>query len=116
MGRIDPDEMCPCGSGMPFRDCHLPRVKKDVPPEITEHVRLAVIPEPDPNSRAVFLREGDGTVVFQGYETGVSQDCGECGACLIAGVPIGAITGIVVRCNACRSFNEVALGGAFARD
>lgn len=107
MSRIDPDETCPCGSGIPFRDCHLPRVKRDVPPDLTDHVRLTVIPEPDPESRSVFLRDGDGTVAFQGFEVGLSQDCGNCAACLIAGLPPGRVAGIVIRCNACGSFNEV---------
>lgn len=107
MARIDPDEPCPCGSGLVFRDCHLRKVKKDVPPEITERARLAVVPEPDPNSRTIFVREGDGTIVLQGSETGLSQDCGNCGASLIAGVALGRVAGVVIRCNGCGSFNEV---------
>jgi len=106
MALIEATELCPCGSGKSFAACHGPRVRKPVVPETTETIRLKVIPEPDPDTRAVFIYEGDGTVVMSGYETGLSMNCGQCNSPLIRGLNRTQISGIVLRCKACGAFNE----------
>jgi hypothetical protein len=105
MAEINPKELCPCGSGKTFGDCHLPHVKHG-PPPITEHIRLRVIPEPDPNTRAVFTFTGEGTLGVTGEASGLSMDCGGCGSALIQGVAWGDIRGIVIKCNNCGRYNE----------
>lgn len=105
MAKIQPDEPCPCGSGKPFRDCHGPRVKTG-PPPITDHLRLPVIPEPDPGTRSVFQKTTAGSVIFAGEETGLSLDCGRCGSPLVQGLRREQVASIVLQCNACGSYND----------
>ena len=106
MAKILMDEPCPCGSGSLFRDCHAPKVKKPIPPEIKERVPLRVIPEPDPDTRTVFEKLGEGTTLFQGFDTNIALVCGTCGAPLAAGLQQTQIQGIVLRCKQCMAFNE----------
>jgi hypothetical protein len=107
MAKIDPEEPCPCGSGFLFKECHGPRVKKPKVPKITETIALNVIPEPDPNTRSVFIYNGEGTTVFTGYEVGVALICEKCKSNLVVGIPRNNIRNIVIRCNGCGAFNEV---------
>lgn len=106
MAKIAMDEPCPCGSGALFRDCHAPKLRKSEPPEIKERISLRVIPEPDPGTRAVFEKRGDGTVLIQGFETSIALICGKCGAPLAAGLQPSQIKNIVLRCKKCMSYNE----------
>lgn len=106
MPKISDDEPCPCGSGRLFRDCHGSQIaRQEGSAHITIHVRLQVVPEPDPGSATVFEKSGEGSTIFQGLETGVSQDCGSCGAPLIVGLSIDQVQNIALKCNACGSFN-----------
>lgn len=68
---------------------------------------LNVIHEPDPDTRSVFIREGEGTIIFAGYEVGLALLCGKCKSQLIVGIPKENIHNIVMRCNKCGAFNEV---------
>lgn len=71
MAKIDPDEPCPCESGLLFKECHEPKVKKPQVPKITQTSTLKVIPEPDPDTKiSIYLMRGEGTVVFTGYQVG----------------------------------------------
>ena len=107
MTKIDPNEPCPCGSGKTYAECHASRAISQKQPAVSQVVRLRVIPEPDPNTRAVFARTGEGTVIFRGFETGIAQCCGTCGAQLIVGLRLGQVgKGGVLRCSACGTFNE----------
>jgi hypothetical protein len=106
MAKIDPKEPCPCGSGKIFEHCHGPRVKPKVAPQITDRVSLRVIPEPDPNTRTVFQLTGSATLLIQGFETGLSLDCGGCGTPLVTGIHREQIQNIVIRCKNCKAFNE----------
>lgn len=99
MAKIDPTEPCPCGSGKTFGDCHGPRVVTDRPPVISQRVPLKAIPEPDPNSRAVFIKNGEGSIILSGRETQISLDCGQCGASLVVGLRRDQIRNIVLHCN-----------------
>jgi hypothetical protein len=105
MAKIDPNEDCPCGSGQLFKDCHGPKVKKTTTPTITKEVKLQVIPEPDPETASVFHQAGEGTIFFRGTECGTAMVCGKCGSHLAVGMPRSNITGIVLRCNNCGSYN-----------
>jgi DNA-directed RNA polymerase subunit RPC12/RpoP len=107
MAKIDPEELCPCESGLLFKECHGLKVKKPTVPEITQEIPLVIIPEPDPNTRAVFNYIGEGTTVFRGSEVGLALVCGKCKSSLVVGIPRNAISDIVIRCNNCGSFNEV---------
>lgn len=107
MAKIDPNEPCPCDSGLLFKDCHGPRVKKSQVPEITQTSILRVIPEPDPDTRAVFIYNGEGTVAFTGYQVGLALTCGSCQSHLAVGIPRENIQNIVIRCKKCGSYNEV---------
>jgi len=108
MAKIDPNELCPCESGLLFKECHELKIKKQVKPEIKQKVSLKVIPEPDPNTRAVFILNNDeGTIVFQGFETQIALVCGNCSSPLVAGMNLEQIKNIVIKCNNCNRFNEV---------
>src|SRR5947207_16012901 len=76
MAKILPNELCPCGSGAFFKDCHGPKVRSRTPPEIKRRVSLNVIPEPDPNTRSVFEKINEGTILFQGFDTDIGLTCG----------------------------------------
>jgi hypothetical protein len=104
--KIDPKEPCPCGSGKVYAECHASRAISQKQPAVSQVVKLQVIPEPDSNTRAVFVKTGEGTVIFQGFETGIAQSCGRCNAQLIVGLRLGQVQNIVLRCSACGSFNE----------
>lgn|GEM_PF-1673236 len=108
MAQIKLDEPCPCGSGKLYRDCHIASLRQQVTPDITQHLSLSVIPEPDPGSRAVFIYNGAGTVVMRGAEVGLSIDCGKCAAPLIVGVPVQRLQSLVIRCKACGAFNDTS--------
>ncbi|WP_318368536.1 SEC-C metal-binding domain-containing protein [Enterobacter sp.] len=107
MAKIDPNELCPCESGLLFKECHEPRIKRPEVPKIKETITLNVIPEPDPDARGVIIYQGEGTVAFTGYEVGLALLCGECNSPLVVGVPKDNINNIVIRCNACGAYNEV---------
>lgn len=68
-------------------------------------VALQVIPEPD-LSRSTLMRQGEGTVIFDGDFAGPSYVCGACSAPLIEGVQGDHIIDLVLWCNACNSYNE----------
>lgn len=106
MAKIDPNEPYPCESGLLFKECHGPKVKKPRVPIITQTSALKVIPEPDPNTRAVFIYQGEGTVIFTGYQVGLALVCGSCKSHLVEGMPKGNIQNIVIRCKNCGSYNE----------
>ena len=107
MAKIDSNEPCPCDSGLLFKECHEPKIKKPEVPKITETIALNIIPEPDPNTRAVFIREGEGTITFTGYSVGLALACGSCKSHLVVGIPREEIRNLVIRCNACGSYNEL---------
>lgn len=73
---------------------------------MAKKIMLKVIPEPDPNTRSVFIYKGEGTVIFEGDSANVEQCCGSCGAPLTIGVPPERIRNLVLKCNACGAFNE----------
>jgi len=83
-----------------------PALNKSIPKRQTNRrLRMMVIPEPEPNTRAVLIYTGEGTVVMQG-EGNVTMECGNCSAPLIEGVPTGNIQNIVLKCPQCGAFNE----------
>ena len=71
-------------------------------------IRLQVRPEPDPNTRTVFEKTTEGSVLFRAHESNVALVCGECGAHLVEGMAARQIQNIVIKCNVCASFNEIA--------
>lgn len=69
------------------------------------HIRLMVIPEPEPNTRTVFHYTGEGTVVMRGRGKTV-MECGSCGVPLVIGLAVSEISSLVFRCPNCGEFNE----------
>lgn len=108
MAKIKPEEPCPCGSGKLFADCHAPKVIGYQRPVISQRIALKVIPEPDPDTRAVFVRIGDETILMESNVTNISMDCGKCGSPLIVGLDPRQVGNIVIQCNHCGSFNDSA--------
>lgn len=82
-----------------------PRAKKSPRRRSKRRIQLMVIPEPEPNTRSVFIYTGEGTVVMRG-DANVVMECGNCGVPLIDGVPVGNLRSIVFRCPNCGAFNE----------
>jgi hypothetical protein len=106
MAKIDPNELCPCESGLLFKECHEPKIKRPKIPEIKEAITLEVIPEPDPDTRTVFIYQGEGTVAITGYEVGLALLCGVQISTCYWGTKAN-IHNIVIRCNGCGAYNEV---------
>ncbi len=106
MAKIKAEELCPCGSGKIFGECHGPAVSRGGPDKISKHVSLIVISEPDPNTRAVFQMKGEGTIIFQGQSSEISFDCGQCGAQLAIGLQEQQLQNVVLQCAHCKAFNE----------
>jgi hypothetical protein len=104
VAKIAPDEPCPCGSGKPYKDCH--QATSQITPVVSEHVPLTVIPEPDPGTRSVFMKLGEGTILFSGRDSQISFDCGQCHAPLIVGLSPGTVSGVVIQCAGCGAFND----------
>jgi len=104
MGKIKDDEPCPCGSNITFGECHGEKLKQE--PETTQHIRLRVIPEPDPGTRAVFQKTTGGTLIIVGANTTDSLDCGFCGLPLAAGFAADHLGGLVLQCASCGAFND----------
>jgi|SRR2546427_9313165 SEC-C motif-containing protein len=106
MAQIDPNELCPCGSGRLFKDCHGPKVKIPITPSIIEEIALRIIPEPDPNTRAVLIYGGEGTIAFRGFDVGLALCCGQCKSHLVVGMEREQIQNIVLKCKGCGAYNE----------
>lgn len=106
MAKIDPNEPCPCKSGALFKNCHGLKIKVPVTPNIDKHIPLKIIPEPDPNTRAVISKGGEDSIFFIGYQVGVAFVCGNCSAYLAIGIPKLPIPNVVLQCNKCGKFNE----------
>ena len=73
---------------------------------VKRHIRLAVIPEPEPNTRAVFIHTGNGTVIMSGGGGDVVFECGNCGSPLIEDATMHQYRNLVFKCNNCGEFNE----------
>jgi predicted nucleic acid-binding protein len=67
---------------------------------------LKVIPEPEPNTRAVLVPAPRMSPVIKG--TGdIDLLCGKCKETLVEGIVEGQIQNIVICCPKCKSYNEV---------
>ena len=100
------EEICPCGSGKLYGECH--KVMRRTTTTIADlsHVPLTVIPEPDPNTRAVFEKIGTGTTFFSDPAGRYSLNCGVCGAPLAVVSNRQQVSGVVLHCAACGEFND----------
>lgn len=79
--------------------------KRKGPTPKKRRIRLAVIPEPEPNTRSVLIYTGEGTVVMRGPGN-VTMECGNCGAPIIVGVKTSQLQNLVFKCPNCGAFNE----------
>jgi len=66
-------------------------------------IKLKVIPEPAKGTRAII--RGDKAPLLRG-EGQFNYLCGKCGTVLLKGIQEGQVTGIVLRCAGCGSFND----------
>lgn len=73
----------------------------------TQTIKLVVIPKPNPGTRTVFDRQGEGTIVFDAADgPPIVQVCGNCMAPLVRGMRADQLRNIVMRCNGCGEYNE----------
>jgi predicted RNA-binding Zn-ribbon protein involved in translation (DUF1610 family) len=82
--------------------------KRKGPTPKKRHLRLAVIDEPEPGTRAVINFVGEGTVVMRGAGN-VVMECGACGVPLIVGVKTAQIQNVVFKCPNCGAYNETVI-------
>ncbi len=68
-------------------------------------VSLAVIPEPEPDTRSVLVYTGEGTVVMRG-DGNLTIECGNCKAPLVVGLNTSQLQNLVLKCPQCGEFNE----------
>jgi len=107
MVKIADTEPCPCGSGLSFGECHGERIREKAASPVKNRVPLAVIPPPDPGTRAVFEKTAGDSVIFNGMGQGPDAlDCGSCGSPLAVCVRREQFQGIVLRCLACGAYND----------
>jgi len=67
---------------------------------------LKVIPEPEPNSRAILVPPRGVSPVIKG--TGdLDLLCGQCNEKLVEGIVEGQVQNIVIRCPKCNAYNEI---------
>jgi hypothetical protein len=106
--KIKSTDSCPCGSGKTYGECHvLRRREKETPETQLFHVGLAVIPPPDPGTRAVFEgADQESTVLIAGIDGRHSLDCGNCHLPLSIRVERNQFQGIVFRCSRCGAYND----------
>jgi hypothetical protein len=71
-----------------------------------KRIHLRSIPEPEPNTRAVFFHKGPGTVVMYG-DGDTTFVCASCESALAENVWELQIRNIVLVCAACGAFNEL---------
>lgn len=87
------------------------------PGAIKRHIRLRVIPEPDPETRSVFekLPGAPDSVFFTGSQTMDAHVCGSCHAPLIMGLTLLQFHKLVLRCSQCGKYNETLAAGRAPR-
>jgi DNA-directed RNA polymerase subunit RPC12/RpoP len=66
-------------------------------------IKLKVIPEPAKGTRAIIRRDKAPLMRSEGP---VNYVCGKCGTVLLESIQKGQVTGIVLRCPQCGSFND----------
>ena len=117
MRQIRPDEPCPCRSGAIYSDCHMDRRLATSPEAIKRRIRLRVIPEPDPETRAVFQKLAGATdsLLFTGSESTDAYVCGSCYTPLVVGTPLTQLQNLVLRCSQCGRYNEAQAAGPIPR-
>ena len=70
-------------------------------------VRLRIIPEPKPQTRAILEpKVGEILPVIKGNGN-LNLLCGNCDAILIEGIDKGQIRNIVIHCPICRFYNNI---------
>jgi hypothetical protein len=79
--------------------------KGPTPPK--RRLKLAVIPEPAPNTRSVLVLGEPGTIIMRGKDApNLIFECGLCDSPLIVGMRTSQVQSLVFKCNGCGAFNE----------
>lgn len=68
-------------------------------------MRLQPVPQPAPGTVPVFEHIGEGTLFFIGMSSDISYDCGQCSSSLMAGIEAGSVSGIILKCSTCGTYN-----------
>jgi hypothetical protein len=69
-------------------------------------IKLKVIPEPNKKQRTILrIKEGE-TVIARG-DGQFTYTCGNCQTVLLEGMNQGQFENMVLKCNACQSFNDL---------
>jgi hypothetical protein len=87
------------------------------PTAIKRRRSLRIIAAPDPETRSVFEKTAGATdsVFFAGNQTTDAYVCGNCGAMLVVGLPLGLFQNLVLRCSACGEHNETQVAPSVSR-
>jgi hypothetical protein len=81
--------------------------KRKGPTPRKQRLKLAVIPEPAPNTRSVLILDAPGTILLRGKDApNLILECGLCDSPLIVGMRTSQVENLVVKCNGCGAFNE----------
>ncbi len=103
--KIQDAEQCPCKSGLTFGECHGERIRERL--ANTRHIRMTVIPEPDPGTRDILHLFEAAAPGFSGFGGMDTLHCGKCDASVMIGVDHGSIKGhLLVRCLTCFAVNQ----------
>jgi phage FluMu protein Com len=70
-------------------------------------IHLKIIPEPSSIFRKVLVINPPEIVFFSG-DGNTNFLCGKCGALLADSIAQGTITGVVLKCNRCQSYNDTS--------
>lgn len=106
MAKIRLDELCPCGSGKLYRDCHISMLTQNKSVIIDRSVTLKVIPEPAPNTRTIRGCTDTSSTVIYSSSGNIDLLCGNCKSILFHGASENQISRIVLLCNGCNSYND----------
>src|SRR6266542_1559449 len=104
MVKIADSEICPCGSGKTFGECHGERIRQARLQPSENRIVLELIAPPDPNTRSVFEKTGEGAIFLDGLDGPDELVCGNCRALLAVHVIRDSIHRVVFRCKDCGAY------------
>jgi hypothetical protein len=70
-------------------------------------IKAKIIPEPEPNTRTVFVKPEGQQGPFITGEGDINYVCGSCQVVLAQKAQTGQVSNIVFKCPKCQKFNEI---------